>query len=80
MWDVGVDEREVFLTPFLMENTIPLSRMEVLMVMGTVWIVKVEEVEILAVYICCSILGYVGFTWVCTTYKIQTPTEIRGLR
>ena len=80
MWNVGVDEREVFLTPFLMENTIPVSLIEVLMVISTVRIVKVEEVEILDVYICCCLLGYVGLTWVCTTDKIQTPTAIRGLR
>ena len=80
MWAVRHDESKVFLTPFLTENTILVSLIEILMVMNTVRIVKVEEVEILDVYICCCLLGYVGFTWVCTTEKIQTPTAIRGLR
>ena len=71
MWDVGVDEHDVFLTPFLMENTIPVSLIKVLMVISTVRIVKVEEVEILIVFICWCLLGYVGFTWI--PYHGQNP-------
>jgi hypothetical protein len=55
---------DVVLTPFLMENTILVSIFYVLFVMSTVRIVKVEEVEILIVFIFWCLLGYVGFTWI----------------
>ena len=63
-----------------MENTILVSICYVLFVMSTVRIVKVEEVEILIVFICWCLLGYVALRGFLTTDKIQTPTAIRGLR
>ena len=71
IWDVCDNGSDVFLTPFLMENTILVSIFYVLFVMSTVRIVKVEEVEILIVFICWCLLGYVGFTWI--PYHGQNP-------